>query len=83
MRSSKYKDIIRSLELSLEITLEMMARQEIQNRNIRKLTRTGRGASVSITLPIEFIRELGWKDRQKVVVEKAGKTLVIKDWVKK
>ena len=55
-----------------------MARRPIQERNIRKLTK--RDASYTVTLPIEFIRELKWRDRQKVVVEKKGKTLVIKDW---
>jgi hypothetical protein len=57
-----------------------MARKKLEDRNIRKLTRTGRGMSVSLTLPIEFIRELGWKDKQKVVVSKRGKSLVVTDW---
>jgi len=59
-----------------------MARQKLQNRNIRKLTRTGSGRSVSVTLPIEYVRDLNWKDRQKVVVTKRGSSLVIKDWKK-
>lgn len=57
-----------------------MARRPLKERNIRKLTRTGGGKSISLTLPIEDIRELGWRDRQKVVVERKGKTLIIKDW---
>lgn len=59
-----------------------MARRSLEERNIRKLTRTGRGKSVSLTLPIEFIRELRWKDRQKVTVRKSGKKLIIEDWKK-
>ncbi|MDP2650132.1 MAG: hypothetical protein Q8P16_01050 [bacterium] len=59
-----------------------MARRQLENRNIRKLTRTGKGASISLTLPIEFVRALKWRDRQKVVVEKKGKTLVVRDWEK-
>ena len=60
-----------------------MARRPLDERNIRKLTRTGRGKSISITLPIEEIRHLGWRDRQKVVVTRKGNTLIIKDWSKR
>ena len=59
-----------------------MARKKLEDRNIRKLTRTGSGKSVSVTLPIEFIRELGWQVRQKVTISKVGKNLVIRDWKK-
>jgi hypothetical protein len=59
-----------------------MARQKLGDRNIRKLTRTGKNASVSVTLPIEYIRKLRWQDRQKVVVTLKGKTITIKDWKK-
>jgi antitoxin component of MazEF toxin-antitoxin module len=59
-----------------------MARKSLEERDIRKLTRTGGGKSVSVTLPIEYVRELGWKDRQKVTVKKVGKKLVIEDWKK-
>ncbi len=76
-------------ELALELIQELggrvlpyfyMARQKIEDSNIRKLTRTGGGKSIGVTLPIEYIRELGWKDRQKVVVKKQGQKLVIEDW---
>ena len=56
-----------------------MARRELKNRNIRKLTKSTRG-SVYVSIPIEFIRELKWKDRQRVVVEKKGRHLIIKDY---
>ena len=60
----------------------MSGRRDIDERNIRKITKTGRGASFSVTLPIEFIRELKWRERQKVVVKKYGKKLIIEDWEK-
>lgn len=50
-------------------------------KNIRKLTKTG-GWSLGITIPIEMIRDLRWKERQKVVVKKVGKKIVIEDWSK-
>jgi len=59
-----------------------MGRKSLEDRNVRKVTKTGGGKSYAVTIPIEFIRELGWRERQKVVVEKKGKSLVIKDWKK-
>ena len=60
-----------------------MARKKLEDRNIRKLTRTGGGKSISVTLPIDMVRELKWRDRQKVVVTKHGKNgLLIEDWKK-
>ena len=59
-----------------------MTRRKLKDRNIRKLTRTGRGKSISVTLPIEFMRELKWRDKQKVVIKKRGNRLIIEDWVK-
>ncbi|MFC1731277.1 hypothetical protein ACFL6I_13165 [candidate division KSB1 bacterium] len=59
-----------------------MARKKLEERNIRKLTRTGGGKSISVTLPIDMVRELKWRDRQKVVVTKRGKGLLIEDWKK-
>jgi bifunctional DNA-binding transcriptional regulator/antitoxin component of YhaV-PrlF toxin-antitoxin module len=49
--------------------------------NVRKLTRLGR-YSLTVTLPKDIISELGWKEGQKVVAEKYGKGIYIKDWQK-
>jgi bifunctional DNA-binding transcriptional regulator/antitoxin component of YhaV-PrlF toxin-antitoxin module len=56
-----------------------MPMQKLINKNIRKLTKVG-GKSYAITLPIEIIKEFGWKERQKLVVKKSGKKLIIEDW---
>ncbi len=37
----------------------------------------------TVALPIEFVKELGWIENQKVVIKKVGDKLVIEDWVKK
>lgn len=58
-----------------------MSRRKLKEKNIRKLTRVG-GTSLSITIPVEFIKEFGWRERQKVVVKKSGKKLIISDWKK-
>ena len=47
--------------------------------NIRKLTRVGR-VSLAVTLPLEFIRTLKWKERQRVVVTLKGKKLIVEDY---
>jgi bifunctional DNA-binding transcriptional regulator/antitoxin component of YhaV-PrlF toxin-antitoxin module len=54
--------------------------RKLKEKNIRKLTKTGRGASVCVTLPIEIVDNLGWKEHQKVVVKQSGKKIIIEDW---
>ena len=56
-----------------------MARRKMEEKNIRKLTKTG-GKSIGVTLPIEIIREFKWKEKQKVVVKKRGNSIIITDW---
>ena len=58
----------------------MKTRRTLDERNIRKITKLAGGSSYGVTLPIEFVRELGWRERQKVVVKKSGKKLIIEDW---
>jgi bifunctional DNA-binding transcriptional regulator/antitoxin component of YhaV-PrlF toxin-antitoxin module len=58
-----------------------MGTKKYHERQIRKLTRTGKG-SMCVTIPIEDLRELGWREKQKVIVKKVGKKLVITDWEK-
>ena len=51
-------------------------------KSVRKLRKVGK-YSYAVTLPGEFIRELGWRERQKLVVSLKGKKMVIEDWEKK
>jgi len=53
-----------------------------EDKNIRKLAKSGK-TSLAATIPRDFIVELGWKEKQKVVVKKQGKTIVICDWPQK
>lgn len=50
-------------------------------RNIRKLTKMGK-ISLGLSLPIEIIKELKWKDKQRVKVKKVRGGVLIKDWKK-
>jgi antitoxin component of MazEF toxin-antitoxin module len=58
-----------------------MPRRKSEDANIRKLTKSGNG-SIGLTLPIELVRELGWKEKQKVVVKRVHGGMLIKDWKK-
>ena len=62
----------------------MKTRRKLENRFIRKITKTSSGTSYSITLPIEIIRQWKWKEKQKVVLEIDFKKKIIKvkDWKK-
>ena len=59
-----------------------MARRRINERNIRKLAKSK--TSYLVTLPIEAVRDLGWKKSQKLIVEadKRRGRIIIKDWEK-
>lgn len=61
-----------------------MARRKLFERNIRKLSRVGGGKTYSVTVPIDMIRKLKWKESQKVVfvLNERKKTILIKDWQK-
>ncbi len=57
-----------------------MSRRKLEDKNIRKIAK--HGESCSITIPIEIIREFGWKEKQKVVIKKRGKSFNVSDWKK-
>ena len=52
-----------------------------KNMNIRHIVKNGRG-SYYINIPKEMIKELKWKERQKVEVDNKGNTVIITDWKK-
>ncbi|MFX0138011.1 MAG: hypothetical protein ACFFDN_30495 [Candidatus Hodarchaeota archaeon] len=59
-----------------------MAKRKRQ-KNIRKLIRMGRvGSSIGLTLPIEMVRKLKWRERQKIKVRLRGKKITLEDWKK-
>ena len=58
-----------------------MANRSYEERAIRSLTRSSAG-SYLVTLPVEYIKTLKWKSKQKVVVTLFSDRIVIKDWKK-
>ncbi len=59
-----------------------MANLSSKERHIRKLSKVGK-TSYAITIPIEDIRALGWRERQKMNVKREGNSIIITDWKKK
>lgn len=58
-----------------------MANKTTNAKNTRKLTKLG-GKSIGLTLPIELVRELGWREKQKVIVKRVRGGVLVKDWKK-
>ena len=55
--------------------------KKYSNENVRKITQTGRGSHY-VVIPKEMMKELGWKDKQKVKVKLSRKRIIINDWKK-
>jgi len=62
-----------------------MPEQKEKNKNIRKLIKISK-SSFSVTLPIEYINKLRWKEHQKLCVSLKGPKdcpkIIIQDWPK-
>lgn len=55
-----------------------MPDRKYKDRNTRKIFK--KGGSFSLSVPIEIIKSLGWKEKQKVVVKKIKGGFVARDW---
>ncbi|RJQ13435.1 AbrB/MazE/SpoVT family DNA-binding domain-containing protein [Candidatus Parcubacteria bacterium] len=54
-------------------------RRKLKEKNIRKLARMG-NRSLGLTLPVEMVNKLGWREKQKVLLRMKGKQIIVKDW---
>ena len=57
------------------------------NKRNLSLTRTHHlgvtgGKNYSVILPVEFVRSLKWRERQKLNITLEGERLIIEDWKK-
>ena len=69
------------LVFSLRILYNVFMRRKTNKTEVRNIQLSG--GSYYVTLPIEIVRKLGWKERQKVVIRStAGNKIEIKDWKK-
>lgn len=54
---------------------------KLKNKDTRKLLKIGK-TSLAMTLPKEITNDLGWKEKQKVVVKKIRGGVAVRDWRK-
>lgn len=53
-----------------------------RSEQIRKIQQSGKKGSYRLTIPVEIMRVLKWREHQKVVVKLRGKKITIEDWKK-
>ena len=68
----------RNNHFNISFNIYFMSRRKLDEENIRKIKKSG--DSYAVTLPINIMRQLGWQEKQKVIVEKRGEGILIKDW---
>lgn len=58
-----------------------MGRKKVVKQYVRKVGKIGsrQNHSYYVTLPIAFVRSLGWREGQKVVVKKVGTKVHVTD----
>jgi len=59
----------------------MTNKNTLSNTRTHKLTISG-GKNYVLVLPVEFVRHLKWKERQKLNITIKGEQLIIEDWKK-
>lgn len=61
-----------------------MGRRKIKDKNVRSLSKTSKGRSYAITLPVDVVRRWRWKNRQKLqlTIDEKKKRIVVEDWKK-
>lgn len=60
-----------------------MTRRKIEESHIRSLTKVSGGTSYTVTIPMEYIRKLKWRAKQKLEVKLSGERIIINDWKSK
>ncbi len=56
-----------------------MAKRKPKNQTIRKISKIG-NYSLGVTFPISVLNSLGWKEKQKVLVKRVSRGIMIRDW---
>jgi hypothetical protein len=57
-----------------------MTRRKNDESHIRSLTKISKGSSYAITIPIDYIRKMKWKSKQKLEVKLFRDHIIIRDW---
>ena len=73
------KDILKDVSLYVE-NLGTMTRRKTEENHIRNLTKVSGGSSYAVTIPMEYIRKLKWRGKQKLEVKLYQDRIIIRDW---
>lgn len=57
----------------------MTTKRILSNTRTHKIIKVGT-TSYTLTLPVEFVRHLKWREKQKLNITLEGKKLIIEDW---
>lgn len=57
-----------------------MGRRKVGEEHIRTLTKLSGGASYGITLPMEYVKKLGWRSKQRLEVKLYKDRIIIRDF---
>ncbi|MCJ7447830.1 MAG: AbrB/MazE/SpoVT family DNA-binding domain-containing protein [Bacteroidales bacterium] len=57
-----------------------MTRRKTDESHIRSLTKVSGGTSYAVTIPMEYIRKLKWRAKQKLDVRLYQDRIIIRDW---
>ncbi len=58
----------------------MATKRTLSNTRTHKIIKVGK-TGYTLTLPVEFVRHLQWKEKQKLNITLEGKRLIIEDWI--
>ncbi len=57
-----------------------MTRRKNEESHIRSLTKVSGGTSYAVTIPMEYIRKMKWRSKQKLEVKLYQDRIIIRDW---
>lgn len=60
--------------------IKTMALRKSDETKVRSLTKIAGGSSYAVTIPIEYVRELKWRGKQKLEVKLYQDRIIIRDW---
>ncbi|PJA86688.1 MAG: hypothetical protein CO141_03460 [Candidatus Moranbacteria bacterium CG_4_9_14_3_um_filter_42_9] len=52
---------------------------KLKDKNTRKITRIGK-TSLAVTIPVEMAKDLGWREKQRIVIKRIKGGLAIRDF---
>ncbi|HAX94380.1 MAG TPA: hypothetical protein DCY25_10630 [Bacteroidales bacterium] len=72
--------LCRKLRNLLRRKNKAMALRKTDETKVRSLTKIAGGSSYAVTIPIDYIRKLKWRGKQKLEVKLYQDRIIIRDW---